>query len=141
MRTRERTMADKSVRVSESAADTVARVAEERGITKAQAATLLVEEGWRALATDGSDVRQSLESLMGLSHTDTRGNAYSVAEYAAAKGLTPGEALERLIRVALGREGALARDRAKRPPQRRERQVKASVEAIPHPWAHLEGGE
>lgn len=134
-------MGDKSVRVSESAADTVARVAAERGITKVRAATLLVGEGWRALTTDGTDARQSLESLVGLSHVDTRGNVYSVTEYAAAKNLTPLEALERLVRVALGREGALARDRAKRPPQRRERQVKASVEPIPHPWAHPEGGE
>lgn len=131
-------MADKSVRVSESAADTVARLAEERGITKAQAATLLVEEGWRALATDSSDARQALESLMGLRHTDTKGNVYSVAEYAESKGLSKGDALVRLIGVALGREGALARDRAKRPPQqRRERQAKAAPEPIPHPWAHL----
>lgn len=134
-------MGDKSVRVSESAADTVARLAEERGITKAQAATLLVEEGWRALATDAAHAGQTLDSLYGIVHVDTRGNRYSVEEYAQQKDCGPLEALERLVRVALGREGALARDRAKRPPQqRRERQAKAP-EPIPHPWAHLEEGE
>ena len=118
----------RTVRVTESAAVAIEDHAAEHGITRTEAATQLVMAGWQSRQDGEEEARAALRALAAMEY-ESRGYRYSVKEYAAAKGLRIDEAIVRLIRVGLGREGALARDRAKREfPQKNH---------APSAWAHL----
>lgn len=118
----------KTVRVHDSAVTAVEDYAAERGITKTEAATQLVLAGWQSRQDGEVEARQALRALAAMEH-ESRGYRYSVREYAAEKGLRIDEAIIRLIKVGLGREGALARDRKKR--------ELPSQQQAPSAWAHL----
>lgn len=80
--------------------------------------------------SEADDSSDKLASILALDYVDKNGNRYSVPEYAAQHGLSAYDAACRLVRVALGREGALARDRAKRPP----RTPKPAPKPVLAPW-------
>ena len=130
---------DKSIRVNNGAADIVAQLASEEGITKVQAATRLVEEGMKAIkAQPGASAGEVLDGLLTCQYTDKNGNQYSVSDYAKQHTLTLSDAAARLIRIGLGREGALSRDRAKHPPARPKTPTPATPKSSrpppPNPW-------
>lgn len=119
----------RTVRISESAVTAIEDHAAEHGLTKTQAATQLILAGWQSRQDGEEEARAALRALASMEY-ESRGYRYSVREYAAAKGLRIDEAIIRLIKVGLGREGALARDRAKRErPQSQGQQFNA--------WSHL----
>lgn len=118
----------KTVRVSHDGIVAIEDYAAEHGLSKAEAATRLVLAGWKVSQDGEVEARAALRALAAMEHT-SRGYRYSVKEYAAEKGLRVDEAIIRLIKVGLGREGALARDRKKRElPQ---------SQTAPNAWAHL----
>lgn len=121
----------RTVRVSESAAVAVEDYATEHGITKTEAASQLVLYGWKSRQDGEVEARQALRALAAMEH-ESRGYKYSVRQYAVEKGMRLDEAIVRLIRVGLGREGALARDRAKR-----EAPSQSQSQSAPSAWAHL----
>lgn len=118
----------RTVRISESAVAAIEDHAAERGITKTEAATQLVLAGWQSRQDGEIEARQALRALAAMEH-ESRGYRYSVRQYAAERGLRIDEAILRLIKVGLGREGALARDRKKR--------ELPSQQQAPSAWAHL----
>lgn len=119
----------RTVRISESAVAAIEDHAAERGITKTEAATQLVLAGWQSRQDGEQEARAALRALAAMEY-ESRGYRYSVRQYAEQRGLRVDEAIVRLIRVGLGREGALARDRAKR-------ELPQSVGTAPSAWAHL----
>lgn len=118
----------RTVRVTESAAEAVADYAAEQGLTKGEAASQLLLRGWQACQDGESEAREALRALAAMEY-ESRGYKYSVRQYAVEKGMRLDEAIVRLIRVGLGREGALARDRKKR--------ELPSQQQAPSAWAHL----
>ena len=118
----------RTVRISESAVAAIEDHAAERGITKTEAATQLVLAGWQSRQDGEQEARSALRALAAMEY-ESRGYRYSVRQYAEQKKMRVDEAIVRLIQVGLGREGALARDRAKREfPQK---------DHAPSAWAHL----
>ena len=122
----------RTVRISESAVAAIEDHAAERGITKTEAATQLVLAGWQSRQDGEIEARQALRALAAMEH-ESRGYKYSVRQYAVEKGMRLDEAIVRLIKVGLGREGALARDRKKR--------ELPSQQQAPSAWAHLVEGK
>lgn len=118
----------RTVRISESAVAAIEDHAAEHGLSKTEAATQLILAGWQSRQDGEAEARAALRALAALEHT-SRGYTYSVRQYAQSRGLRVDEAIVRLIRVGLGREGALARDRKKR-------EIPQSQTA-PNAWAHL----
>lgn len=119
----------RTVRVSESASAAVEDYAAENATTKSDAATQLILRGWQVSQDGEQEARAALRALAAMEY-ESRGYRYSVRQYAEQRGLRVDEAIVRLIRVGLGREGALARDRAKR-------ELPQSVGTAPSAWAHL----